>query len=201
MFIPEVDTVPAAASEKPDRRESILEAALELFAERGFHGTAVPAVAEVAHVGAGTIYRYFASKEDLVNVVYKRWKGALAHAIVTDFPLHATAREQFHAFFSRAIDFATEHPRAFKFLELHHHAPYLDARSRALESEILAPAVAFFETTREKQITKDMPSEVLMALVWGAIVGLVKGAWEKRLRLTKDVIAHAESCCWEAIRA
>src|SRR4051812_46371152 len=138
MFIPKGHDVPEPTAAKPDRREDILESALELFAERGFHGTAVPAVAEAAHVGAGTIYRYFASKEALVNVVYKRWKTALAYAIVTDFPFHATAREQFHAFFSRTIDFAAEHPRAFKFLELHHHAPYLDERSRALEAEILA---------------------------------------------------------------
>ena len=45
-----------------DKREAILEAALELFAERGFHGTAVPLIAAKAHVGAGTIYRHFKDK-------------------------------------------------------------------------------------------------------------------------------------------
>ena len=48
-----------------DKREAILQAALELFAERGFHGTSVPSVAERAGVGAGTIYRHFESKEAL----------------------------------------------------------------------------------------------------------------------------------------
>src|ERR1035437_2808422 len=49
----------AAVPHVDDKREAILGAALELFAERGFHGTAVPQIADKAGVGAGTIYRYF----------------------------------------------------------------------------------------------------------------------------------------------
>ena len=63
------------AANADERREAILAAALELFSERGFHGTAVPLVAEKAGVGAGTLYRYFESKEALVNALYQRWKG------------------------------------------------------------------------------------------------------------------------------
>src|SRR5438477_716828 len=114
-----------APIDRTDKREAILDAALELFAERGFHGTAVPLVAERAKVGAGTIYRYFESKEQLVNALYKRWKGAIAHAVMSDFPFAEPARAQFHAFFRRTITFAEEHTLAFTFLELHHHAPYL----------------------------------------------------------------------------
>ena len=51
-----------------------MAAALELFVERGFYGTAVPEIAERAGVGAGTIYRYFESKEALVNALYREQK-------------------------------------------------------------------------------------------------------------------------------
>lgn len=183
-----------------DRRDDILEAALALFAERGFHGTAVPEVAARARVGAGTIYRYFPSKEALVNKVYWRWKTALAHAVMQDFPFHAPAREQFQVFWRRAVAFAVEHPLAFKFLELHHHAPYLDAESRRVEEEVVIAAVAFFAKTRQDQVTKDLDPQLLMAIVWGGVVGLVKNAWEGRLALSERVIADAESCCWEAVR-
>ena len=75
--------------ERADKREAILDAALDLFAQRGFHGTAVPAVAERARVGAGTIYRYFASKEALVNAVYQRHKSAVADSIIGNFPFES----------------------------------------------------------------------------------------------------------------
>jgi AcrR family transcriptional regulator len=190
----------ASPQERPDRREQILAAALALFAERGFHGTAVPEVAERARVGAGTIYRYFESKEALVNVLYKRWKGAIAHAVMTDFPFGSNAREQFHAFFTRSIAFAENNPLAFKFLELHHHAQYLDDEARSIEAKLLEPAIAYFENTRQSQITKPLAPELLMAILWGAIVGVVKSSWEGRVKLTRETVEAAESCCWEAIR-
>jgi AcrR family transcriptional regulator len=59
------------ATSPDDKREAILAAALELFAERGFHGTAVPLVADKAGVGAGTLYRHFPTREALILAVYQ----------------------------------------------------------------------------------------------------------------------------------
>ena len=59
-------------------REAILDAALHLFTERTFAACPVPLVAERAGVATGTIYRYFPSKEALVNEVYRRWNKVLA---------------------------------------------------------------------------------------------------------------------------
>ncbi|MEQ9367019.1 MAG: helix-turn-helix domain-containing protein, partial [Leptospirales bacterium] len=56
------------------KAQAILDASLELFAEKGYDGTAVPLIAEKAGVGAGTIYRYFESKEVLVNILYNKWR-------------------------------------------------------------------------------------------------------------------------------
>jgi len=178
----------------------VLGAALHLFAERGFHGTTVPEIAELAGVGAGTIYRYFHGKEDLVNTLYQQWKHELMRVMLDDFPFAAPAREQFHALWSRLFGFALEEPQAFKFLEAHHHAEYLDEKSRELEARSLEPAMAFLELTRQAQVTKEIPSFVLISVVWGAFVRLVRAGWEGQLDLTPEVIAQAEACCWEAVR-
>src|SRR5258707_1870489 len=92
-------------SDRGDKRERILQAALELFAERGFHGTAVPLVAARAGVGAGTLYRYFESKEALVNALFRHWKSELTRALLDGFPGDATPREQFHQFWKRMCRF------------------------------------------------------------------------------------------------
>jgi AcrR family transcriptional regulator len=47
------------------RREQILEAAVKVFARRGFGSATVAEIAEEADVAAGTIYNYFESKEEL----------------------------------------------------------------------------------------------------------------------------------------
>jgi AcrR family transcriptional regulator len=51
--------------QRQERRQQILEAALAVFSERGFHAANVSDVAAAAGVSQGTIYWYFDSKEEL----------------------------------------------------------------------------------------------------------------------------------------
>jgi TetR/AcrR family transcriptional regulator, repressor of fatR-cypB operon len=185
---------------REDKRQAILDAALELFSELGFHGTTVPQVAERAGVAAGTIYRYFEGKEALVNALFQHWKGELGRALMNDFPTMRPVREQFHVFWRRMHRFATDHRTAFAFLELHHHAAYLDAKSREVEDTVLSAARAFFDATRRQQLTKDVSSELVIAMVWGAFSGVIKGSWIIQTELTETELDQAESCMWEAIR-
>lgn len=189
-----------AAQARSGRRESILDAALELFAERGFHGTAVPLVAERAKVGAGTLYRYFESKEALVNALYQREKTCFLAELTAEFPLDAPPREQFRVFWRRLVDYAQRHPLAAAFLELHHHAPYLDADSRALEQRVLEPVVEFIRRAQRQEALKPLDPMLLIALVYGAFLGIAKHVWSGQLALTPGTLEEAEACLWEAVR-
>src|SRR5678815_2778455 len=154
---PVTETRPSYGSpdkDRGDKRARILAAALDLFAERGFHGTPVPLVAEKAGVGAGTIYRYFDSKEALVNAIYQEQKLSLLGAVMQGFPTTLSPREQFHHLFTRVVAWARANPAAFQLLELHHHAPYLDAQSLAIEERVLGLALGFLGETRSRKITK-----------------------------------------------
>lgn len=181
------------------KREDILEAALELFSERGFHGTAIPEIAARAGIAPASIYRHFAGKEALVNELYRRCKHALSEALGTGTPRVGELREQFHDLWWRLVGFARAQPRAFAFLELHHHGTYLDAESRALELRILSPIAAVLDLGRANGITKRMPPHALIVTVWGAFVGLVKHARLGYYDLTDDICAQVEETCWDAI--
>ncbi len=183
------------------KREAILDAALELFVERGFHGTAVPAVADRAGVGAGTIYRYFASKEALVNALYQQAKGAISEHVLDDFPTDAAPRELLNVMWTRMAQWVIANPRAFAFLELHHHASYLDEDSRAIEDRLFGFARMFVVQAQGARILKSGQPEVLIAIVFGAFVGLMRASWEGRVELTPETLRDGEQCCWEAIRA
>ncbi len=186
---------------REDKRECILSAALELFAEKGFHGTAVPEIAQKAGVAAGTIYRYFTSKEAIVNAVYQRHKSQLLATVMADFPYEAQPRAQVHHFISSVFSFAKKHPLAFKFLELHHHAPYLDDKSREVEANVVAMANGFVEQHERGKVLRKAPQGVLAGLVWGGIVGLVRAGWEGRCtELTPKAEAAFEDAIWDAVR-
>lgn len=57
---------------KADKRELILEAAAQIFGEKGFHSATVEEIAKEAGVGKGTIYQYFDSKSEIFNELH-RW--------------------------------------------------------------------------------------------------------------------------------
>jgi TetR/AcrR family transcriptional regulator, repressor of fatR-cypB operon len=181
--------------------EAIMTAALDLFVERGFYGTAVPEIAEHAGVGAGTIYRYFDSKEALVNALYRQEKQRFAERVLTDFPRTAIARELFRTMWMRMAAFAADSPKPFVFLELHHHAPYLDAESQALEQRMLGLFTDVVTAAQARGELKAGPPRLLMGLVMGAFIGVIRSCVETRAAIEDADWTLAEQCVWEAIRA
>lgn len=50
------------------KKQAIIQAALQLFKEKGFKDTSIKAIAEVAEVSPVSIYNYFGSKDNLVTL-------------------------------------------------------------------------------------------------------------------------------------
>lgn len=185
-----------------DKRRRILDAALRTFAERGFHGTSVPEVAVGAGVGTGTLYRYFEHKEALVNEVYRDAKLRLRAALLDGLAAPdrykvEDAERWFLELWRRLGTFARAEPDAFRFLEMQDHAPYLDAESRQLELSVLAPIFVAGQQLRDRAAGTSV--EILLALAWGAFVGLVKAGRLGYLQLDEARLAQAGVACYRLI--
>jgi TetR/AcrR family transcriptional regulator, fatty acid metabolism regulator protein len=64
-----------------DRRRTILDAAVRAFAAKGYHACRVGDIAEEAGVAYGLVYHYFASKEAVLEAVFRETWGALLVAL------------------------------------------------------------------------------------------------------------------------
>jgi len=54
-----------------DRRNELLEAAVRVFARKGFHGSRVGDIAEEAGVAHGLLYHYFRSKDEVLETIFR----------------------------------------------------------------------------------------------------------------------------------
>jgi AcrR family transcriptional regulator len=72
------DIAPAA----PSARERILNAAYELFSRRGIHAVGIDEVIDRATVAKATLYRHFATKNDLVLAVLQRREEIWTHGLI-----------------------------------------------------------------------------------------------------------------------
>ena len=104
--------------EKEERRQSILQAAREVFFENGFHQATVEAVAKRAEVSKGTVYLYFESKETILALLLLEGLRELAkrleeaYAVEEDLPVDERLRRLGWAYFR----FFQVEPRYFHFL-------------------------------------------------------------------------------------
>jgi len=91
------------------KQESILDAASRVFSDREYHEVLTEEIAEEAGIGKGTIYRYFANKEDLyfATIVYgfeklhEKLESGLARESSPVRRLESIARESMKFFWNR----------------------------------------------------------------------------------------------------
>jgi AcrR family transcriptional regulator len=68
----------ALAERTIDRRRDLLDAAVRVFARKGFHASRVGDIAEEAGVAHGLLYHYFRSKEEVLETIFSDAWGVLA---------------------------------------------------------------------------------------------------------------------------
>lgn len=196
-------TPPTASKEAPgDKQRRILDAALRVFAEYGVHGTAVPPIAETAGVAVGTLYRYFDSKEALVNAVFRDTKTLLGEHLLAGLDTTASTRELFIELWNRLTGFAQSEPAAFRFLEMQDHARYLNETSRKAKKGLLLPLNQMVVAGQQAGVFQSsLRPEVAIALFWGSVVGLFKSQRDGYLQLDEQDLYDAREACWRALAA
>jgi len=87
-----------------DRRQQILDAAVRVFARRGFHACRVSDIADEAGVAHGLLYHYFSSKDEVLDTLFlERWKVMLDVIRAVDAE-EQPVREKLYAIASFIID-------------------------------------------------------------------------------------------------
>ncbi|MGD7007873.1 TetR/AcrR family transcriptional regulator [Metabacillus sp. 84] len=182
------------------KENQILEAGLILFAGRGFDATAVPAIADKAGVGAGTIYRYFDNKETLGNVLFQQCSRQL-EAALSHGPRDAVdLREQFRHFFYGMVTFTNKHEHALCFIRNHAHAHFLNQKSTDQFIQALSGLYDFFEEGKKKRMIRNLPSNGLIAILFGAFLELHRLIRAGHLEETAELLSGIEESCWDAVR-
>jgi len=157
-----------------DRQHRILQAATEVFAERGFEGAATAEIAQRAEVSEGTMFKRFRTKKDLLLAVtgpYLLEIGApdLVPVLESALAVENGALERLlRAIIHDRIEFARNHPAAIRILvqEAPFHPEILDSLT-GIGSRMLA-LIERFQRTGE--IDPELRPTTVARLIFAAIV-------------------------------
>ncbi len=75
------------------KRERILEAAQSVFARKGYYLSKIEEIAELAGVGKGTVYEYFASQEELYKEMFKVILNRYTEYVMVEVTPEMTVKE------------------------------------------------------------------------------------------------------------
>jgi TetR/AcrR family fatty acid metabolism transcriptional regulator len=194
-----------------DKRRLILEAAVRVFARRGFHHCRVSDVADEAGVAYGLVYHYFQSKEEILNTLFlERWQVML-DAIGEIDSRELSAREKLHSIAGFIIDSYRHDPDLMKVIivEVTRAANSFGALHLDRIRAAYAGIAGIVEAAREDGSFKsDIPSEFAAMCFYGAIEQLLT-AWifevlprtEQEYERAKDLVVEAICGGLESARA
>lgn len=186
--------------QQTDKRTAIMQAAMELIADQGFHGTPTSQIAGKAGIGVGTIYRYFKDKDELIEAIHEQVHALFAATFAESYDPNKPVRENYLAIFSALIRLFIAHPFGIRFMEQYYNSPYGIAKKRAEEVECDKPLFAFFEQGKQQQVIKDLPPEILMGLSFGPLLFLVRDHLNGFINLNDQSIVAVVESTWESVK-
>src|SRR2546430_369822 len=144
--------------QKSDKREAILQAALELIAEHGFQHTPMSLISKRAKASAGIIYHYFESKDDLLQSLYQRIKGDMARAwLAADDPQQPLAK-RFQSLWLVIFRYCLVHPQEMAFVEQYESLPIARQQDAGLRNAART-LDDLLRDRRTQALFKDLPLE------------------------------------------
>ena len=189
---------------KPDKREEIVRAALELIAEQGFHGAPMAMIAERAEVGAGTIYRYFENKEVLIAALYREVEGKVNAVLTGGYSTEKPIRERFLHLGTALLKYYIANPLEFRYLEQFYNSPFGVAHRRSKLLGGNKEGCYFFRELFEEgvsqQVMKDLPLVLLFDLAFGPLFAAARDHILTFVALDDALIARTIEACWDGVR-
>lgn len=100
---------------KEERRLQILESALKLFAQKGFHVTTIPDIARHIGMSVGNLYNYFPSKEVLAQEILRHISAYLGKRIRAINESDLSSREKIRQIVTVYFETARNKPEMIDF--------------------------------------------------------------------------------------
>jgi len=186
-----------------EKRQEILNAALQVIAEHGFHEAPIAMIAERAGVGAGTIYRYFATKDLLIAELFQDLHAQIGVVLSQGYQDDKPIRERFLHLGTELLRYFIANPREFRFLEQFFNSPYgiKFRRERLLgQGEDGDLYRCLLEEGLDQRIVKDLPLVILLALAIGPLLAVARDHIADFVKLDEDLIGLTVEACWDGLK-
>lgn len=157
---------------REDRRLAIIDAAIEVFAKKGFFGAKVSEIAETAGVADGTIYLYFKSKDELLISLFEERMEMIIGDLEALLAFTDDPREKLRRYIVAHLELVASKPQLMQVLtiELRQSARFIKEYSPKGFGRYLGMLGAIVEEGQRKgYFRKELDPGVFRRALFGAI--------------------------------
>lgn len=162
-----------AASRRPgEKRQRIIDAAVDVFAAKGFFGSKVSEIAEAAGVADGTIYLYFRSKDDILISLFEEKMGEMNRRFATLLGELHSPEAKLRRYVIEHLRMVAEQPRLMQVLtvELRQSARFIKEYSPKAFAKYLALLGSILDDgQRRGTFRRDLDTALFRRALFGAI--------------------------------
>ena len=182
-----------------DKKAALLQAALKLFTERGFHGTSTAQISKEAGVATGTLFNYFPTKEDLINGLYFDVKGKLSRSMGEDLQTQSTFHDKLKKIWYNMIEWGLNNPEDFHFVGQFCSSPYITNYTR----EVVMKEYIFLHDLVKEGIEngdiRDYSAELVIAMFYQSSRTVVNLILDSEPLDKEKVIDDGFQVIWEGL--
>ena len=187
-----------------ERRQSILDAALRSFLELGYTATTIDDIRAASGASTGSIYHFFAGKEELARALYLDGLASYQERLVAALEAHAEAAPAVRAVVTHHLDWVAANPGLSSFLLTMRHSEVTEKTAveiRAMRKRFFKRALAVLQPHIDAGRIRDLPGPMLVALIIGPVQELAR-QWlkhrdESEARLAREVLPEL---AWQSVK-
>jgi AcrR family transcriptional regulator len=171
-----------------DKHAAILDAAIQVIAQRGLAATPTSAISKAAGVAEGTLFTYFKTKDALVNALYLQIKGEMADAMVADFPHHAAIRQQLQYVWDCFVRWGVAQPDKKQVMDQLKTAAAITADTRLVAAAPFMAIEQLFRASVASGVLRDYP----VAFIWACMASLAEATMDAMAREPEAADAYRQ---------
>lgn len=182
-----------------NKRQLIFDATEKIISTKGLQGLSMQQIANEAGVAAGTIYRYFKDKDELISELRKNVLRVVAEHILKDSRV-GTLKQRFKRIWFNIVDFGRKRTQTNLSYEQYIHLPGIDSDPhQTFEKTTFGDLHMFFEEGKAQGLFHSLQNKALYAISLEPAVALGRSIRRGQLKYDKAELELVCNLCWQTI--
>lgn len=180
---------------------NIYTATLKLVKVNGLAGTTMQAVAKEAGIATGTLYIYFANKDELIIRLFNECVKNYASNVFSNYNSNDPFKVGFRKIWQNLLQQRVSKFHESIFIEQCFHSPFIDEDTKTTLKKMFEPLIELLQRGKNEHLVKNIDTFWLMSFVSGTVNEMAKRIIYFNKKQTKDTLDINFQLCWDGIKA